>query len=171
MMPLATDEEYRAIIGTDPPAGLLDAVSAQIRKYCGWHIAPARVDTLTVDGSGGHYLLLPTAHLVDVVAISNGGAALDPLDVEWSEAGLVRRACRWTDKLRGIVITIQHGWDPADITDIAMQAVLIAARVATVPRGETLTTLGAVSAQYGATGIALTPTEQFTLGAYCVAGR
>lgn len=171
MTALATSEQYVALVQQDPPAGLLDAASALVRKYCGWHLTPERVETFTLDGTGGHYLLLPSAHVVDVLSISNDGTTIDPLDAQWSTAGVVKLAGRWTEKMRGIRITVQHGWAVDEITDIALQTVLIAARVASAPRGEINSAIGGVSVQLGAVGLSLTAGEQAALGPYCIAGR
>jgi hypothetical protein len=169
MTALASNDLFRSIAKIDAPVGLLDGVSAAIRKYVGWHVSPERVDTFTLDGTGGHYLLLPSAHVVDVLAVTNAGDVIDPLDLEWSSAGLVKLPGRWTDKMRGITITVQHGWN--DVPDLAVQAVLIAARVTAAPHGESLAQVGGVSFQMGASGMALTPGEEALLTPYCVAGR
>lgn len=171
MTDLATADLYTAIVQSPPPTGLLSAISAAVRRYCGWHITPEQDDTFVLDGTGGHFLLLPSAHVVDVTAITNDGTVIDPLDAQWSDAGIVKINGRWTDKLRGVTIDVTHGWADGAVPDIAMQVVLIAARVAASPRGETITAIGGVSVQLAATGLALTPAEQLALAPYCVAGR
>lgn len=168
---LATDDLYRSIVHDDPPDGLLAAVSQLVRRFCGWHIAPVRVETFVLDGTGGEYLLLPTAHLVNVGAISNDGVSIDPLDAQWTQAGVVKTTGRWTTKMRGIVITVTHGFTADEVLDIAVQTVLIAARVASSPRGEINAAVGGISMQLAPGGLSLTPSEQATLLPYCVAGR
>lgn len=121
----------------DPPT------EALIRSYCGWHVAPVRTETLTVDGSGGTIQPLPTLHVVAVDAVENDGVAV--ADVEWSESGFLRG--RWTSKLRGVTVTLTHGYVtwPAEIEACA-------ARLAAAER------------------IALTGGGQVSIGAVRVAG-
>jgi hypothetical protein len=171
MTDLATADLYTAIVQSAPPAGLLGAISARVRRYCGWHIIPELDETLVLDGSGGQCLLLPSAHVVDVTTISNDGTDIDPLDAQWTQAGIVRINGRWTDKLRGVTIGITHGWAPDAVPDVAVQVVLIAARVAASPRGESITAIGGVSVQLASTGLGLTPAEELSLAPYCIAGR
>ena len=55
------------LIGYDPDAVL--AAAEAVRSYCGWHIAPAVEETVTLDGSGGRHLLLPSLHVTEVSEI------------------------------------------------------------------------------------------------------
>jgi hypothetical protein len=74
------------------PAGVDEdawaATVAEVRAFCGWHIAPEVTETLTLDGPGGYVLVLPTLHLVDLVSVTNDGTAVtDPASTgtsEWS---------------------------------------------------------------------------------------
>lgn len=86
--------------GADP------GIQSLIRSYCGWHIAPVILETVTVDGSGGSAQLLPTLRLVEVLSITNDGKPVT--DPQWSQMGAVR-GC-WTGKLRGVVAEIRHGY-------------------------------------------------------------
>jgi hypothetical protein len=67
------------------PAGVDEdawaATVAEVRAFCGWHIAPEVTETLTLDGPGGYVLVLPTLHLVDLVSVTNDGTAIT--DPEW----------------------------------------------------------------------------------------
>jgi hypothetical protein len=88
---------------------LLQAEAA-VRAYCGWHIAPARTEVeLTLDGSGSTVLLLPTLKLTDLLSVTEEEEPVDLTDVEWTEAGCLRRETPWTCKLRGVIVTIDHG--------------------------------------------------------------
>ena len=98
-------------------------ISAAIRAYCGWHIAPSITETVTLDGSGSYTLPLPTLHLTALSNVLNDGVAVTP---EWSEAGFARLATTWretwdegpswsgrgwTTKLRGVTLTMTHGFN------------------------------------------------------------
>lgn len=114
----------------DAPAGIdpaqwASAVGA-IRDYCGWHIAPEVEETLTVDGPGGHLLVLPTQHVVSVASITNDGTVVT--DPEWSASGLVRGG--WSSRFRGVVVTMKHGFEewPAELAAAAQDMVAIAGR-------------------------------------------
>lgn len=105
------------------------AAVAKVRGYCGWHIAPEVEETVTLDGSGGPVMVLPTLRLVDLVSISDDGREVT--DPEWSHNGIVRKYC-WTRKLRGVVAEIKHGyeWWPDDL-----EAVTIDLASTVVPAG------------------------------------
>jgi hypothetical protein len=103
-----------------------EAAIAEIRAFCGWHIAPEVTETLTIDGPNGFVLHIPTLRLVDVVSITNDGNAVD--SPEWSRNGLVRRGYPydpyygvWTWKMRGVVAEVTHGFEewPEDLLAVA----------------------------------------------------
>lgn len=98
--------------GVDP------AAQAAIRSYCGWHIAPVVTTVVTLDGSGGSILLLPTLKLITVDNVSVNGAPVN--DFEWSEAGMLRRDRNWPRKFRSIEVTFSHGYRemPAALTAV-----------------------------------------------------
>lgn len=93
------------------PEGLDDddwvaAVDA-VRAYCGWHIAPPITETITLDGSGGHLLTLPSLRVVEIEKIVNDGREVT--DPEWSADGMVRGA--WSRRFRGVEVTMRHGFE------------------------------------------------------------
>lgn len=97
---------------------------AAIRAYCGWHIAPVVTETLTVDGSGTSVLLLPTLHIASVASVLELGIALvDGTGYEWSVAGLLckQQWSRWTDRPRGVVVELTHGYAtvPVDLAGVS----------------------------------------------------
>jgi hypothetical protein len=102
---------------------------AEVRAYCGWHIAPVRTDNLTLDGPGGPLLVLPTLRVVSVASVAENGTTLGPEGYAWSAAGVLRRTSSslswsswrgWTDALRGIAVSLTHGYDamPLDVTAV-----------------------------------------------------
>lgn len=107
---------------------------ALVRSYCGWHIAPSRVETFTLDGSGSPLMVLPTLRLTAVTSVTNDGVVVDPATLEWSEAGALRLPCwgYWTWKYRGVVVEATHGYDKAPF-DLAGAVQAIASRASNNP--------------------------------------
>lgn len=104
----------------------LDGVIQDIRDYCGWHIAPSVTETLTVDGPGLRTLLLPSLRITAVAAVTQDGTAVPATEWEWSELGMLRhRSGVWTDRWRGITVTLTHGYDtaPAGVLGVILDVV------------------------------------------------
>ena len=128
---------------------LLDGVTAAVRRFCGWHIAPSYTETLVLDGPGGRILTLPTLHLTELTSVTEDGVALtlyDPAtglgDFEWSELGNVNRVCGywaarhyWTERYRGLSVAIVHGY--TDAPDVAQIIVQVCANALASPMGAT----------------------------------
>ena len=76
----ATDAQLEAVLG---------GVSAAIRNYCGWHVAPA-LPCRYVGHGEGRLLMLPAMGVTEVGSLSIGGAAVDATCYEWTAAGMVR---------------------------------------------------------------------------------
>jgi hypothetical protein len=139
-----------------------DQAVAAVRAYCGWHIAPARTETLTVDGPGGNTLCLPTLHVTAVAKVTENGTDLDPdTGYNWSEAGIIRRSWStnttsgycgwWTTNLRGISVELTHGYTewPIELAGI-IQAV--ADRIGDNPTGLEQQTVGPFTEKYTTSG-------------------
>ena len=79
MIPLLSADQFAAATGGQVAASdarlgpLLDAASAAVRRYCGWHIGPVAEETLVLDGPGGDLLVLPTLRLEAVTAFWTEG--------------------------------------------------------------------------------------------------
>lgn len=117
-------ELVNALVATD--ADRLLQAEAEVRGYCGWHIAPSRSETLTLDGSGSCTLLLPSLHVTSIVSITESGTLLDAADYAWSASGVVERVApgrAWSALPRSIVIELEHGWStpPPDVAAIVQQ--------------------------------------------------
>ncbi|PTR42034.1 hypothetical protein C8K38_111203 [Rhodococcus sp. OK611] len=115
---IVTPEELAAFQAEDGIDELsLAAAISEVRGYCGWHIAPQRTETLTLDGSGLSVLLLPTMQVASIAGVTESGVALDAAAYEWSEKGMLRKRSGWTDRWRGVEVTLAHGYDaaPAEI--------------------------------------------------------
>jgi hypothetical protein len=100
----------------------LDAAMAAARNYCGWHVTPELADVeVTLDGSGGPLLVLPTLKLTALTSVTEKAFyAEDVIDVDvqyldWSTRGLVAKRSRqlWTDRFQGVTVTMSHGFDEA----------------------------------------------------------
>lgn len=113
---------------TGVDAGDWEAACGAVRSYCGWHVAPAVPEVLTMDGSGEDVQFLPTLHLTAVASITNDGDVVT--SPEWSQSGMVRGAGCWTRKFRGVVATITHGYEecPPEVLKVAAELVSSADR-------------------------------------------
>lgn len=133
-----------------PP--LLNAATVAVRRYCGWHIAPVVEEEFVLDGTGADVAMLPTMRVVDVLAFTDDGRAVDVASLEWSQKGMVRRrGGRWTDKFRGVRASVQHGYDDApDVEQIIKQVVSAAL---SSPMGATREQAGALAVTWAATGV------------------
>lgn len=139
--------------------GMLTSVSAAVRRYCGWHIAPVITEELVLDGSGSDLVELPTMRVVEIQALTErcpwGAAAhewsADELaDLEWSALGTLRRRHGvWTDRYRGITVRLRHGFE--DAPDLAQVVCQVAAMALSSPTGATHEQAGSVSISYGTT--------------------
>jgi len=84
---------------------------AEVRAYCGWHIAPEVTEDVTLDGTGSPLLLLRSLKVADIASVTEDEELVDPGGYQWSASGVLLRnggAC-WTDKLRGVVVNLRHG--------------------------------------------------------------
>ena len=153
----------------------LEAAEAAVRSYCGWHIAPAIIEDLVLDGSGTSTLFLKTLRLKDVTAAEVSGTALDVAGLEWSEAGYLRKPGGWPDRLRSVKVTAVHGFDAAP--DVAAIVRAIAARASASPMGVVREQAGAVSIGFSLTapgvsgGVVLMDHERRMLDKYRLPGR
>ncbi|WP_280452254.1 hypothetical protein [Nocardia cyriacigeorgica] len=126
--PLLSLEAYQALVaGTGIEQARLDGVIGDIRDYCGWHIAPAATETITLDGTGASIVQIPTLHLSAVASVAENGVVLPATDYEWSADGTLRRLplgrC-WTNRYRAIAVQCTHGFDevPAVLVSVVLDA-------------------------------------------------
>src|SRR5690348_1490097 len=111
------------------PVDQAAAALTAAQNYCRWHVFPSREETLTLDGSYQFVQMLPSL-LVTAVAevVEDGTTLVEGTDYEWSEIGELRRlgACPWTGKLRGLVVTLTHGYEtePADFAAVVERVAL-----------------------------------------------
>lgn len=157
-------------------AAILEQATAEVRRYCGWHIAPSLSETFTVDGPGGLFLTLPTLLLTDVASVTEDGVLRDPSTYEWSSNGQLWSATPWTGHFRGVVVEATHGHatPPADLAAVILA---VASRAQASPDGVVRRQVGAVSESYSQTGfnvaggVSLMPHEKDALEQYRVRPR
>ena len=99
---------------------VVDAAAARLRNEAGWHIAPLREETLTLDGTDGQFLILPTLKLVEVTEIRDVSSATPVILTGWRASrtkGMVYRDCGWPCGFESIEVDLSHGYDavPADL--------------------------------------------------------
>ncbi|MEB4212331.1 hypothetical protein [Mycobacterium sp. 94-17] len=148
--PLVTDKDpdwgrYQA----DDPEWFLRAAGELIRRFCGWHLAPNRTETVHKVKIGNHgVIMLPSRHVTNVeqVTIYHGAHphTLQPDEFLWHEAGYIERTAQWfwndgwyqgayvlgSDPYYLPVtspgyasITLSHGWMelPVDVKEVAFE--------------------------------------------------
>lgn len=107
------------------------AAQAAIRAWCGWHVAPSVTETLTVDGTGTRTLHLPTGHMTELGQVTVDGTLVTDR-IRWSSDGMLQLdpGRHWPDTLGSIAVEITHGYDPADVPEVATLIAQIARRAA-----------------------------------------
>lgn len=103
----------------------LEQAEAQVRSYCGWHIAPSRTEMVTLyPGFPVADLLLPSLYVTDVVSVTEAGVEVDPTMYLWKQNGIICRLYGWPWGTQGVTVEFTHGYAdvPADVT-AAVQAV------------------------------------------------
>ncbi|MSS84488.1 hypothetical protein FYJ24_06865 [Actinomycetaceae bacterium WB03_NA08] len=125
-----------------------DAASAAVRRYCRWHVAPVIEETITVDGSGGSVLRLPSQHVVDVLEVKVSGVPVSADQFSWSVAGLLElHGKRFPKRYRSVEVTLRHGYDYVpDLSAIASQ---VARFALASPMGRTREQAGQISVSWG----------------------
>lgn len=103
----------------------LKAAHGAVRRFCGWHVAPIIDETLTLDGSGGRDILLPSLRVVELVSVMNDGVDVTA-DVDMSRAGMLRlQSGRWTPRFGRVSVALRHGYDLEEVPEVA--AVIVGA--------------------------------------------
>lgn len=110
--PLVSPDDLGAFPGAPFDDAVVAAAAGTVRFVARWHIAPSVTQTITLDGPGTATLHLPTLHLTAVTAVTENGTAVGVGSYDWSASGmLTKRTGLWTDRPRGITITLTHGYD------------------------------------------------------------
>lgn len=110
---------------SDPIGGIptadLENLWAEVRGYCGWHIAPQVTETFVIDGSGSS-IFIPTLRLVSVTALTVDGVVLTSEQLsglDWSASGIITGQ-RTSRRPRSVTATVTHGYEscPGDLVAI-----------------------------------------------------
>lgn len=141
---LATSEEQR-----------LDHAEAVVRGFCGWHIAPARTESLTVRTFGGNAILLPSLHVTAVASVTEAESALTLTDdYHWlTPSSIIRRPAGWGYDTE-VVVEFTHGYAmvPADVEAVVMA---VAQRATDNPGSLSQEAAGPFNAKRAGTGATL----------------
>jgi hypothetical protein len=110
---LAEYTEGRLDPNTDETQRQLDAALTAARRYCGWHVTPVlTATTVTLDGPGQKFLVLPTMSLAGISAVTENGISINTASLGWSVRGLVVKTDNtfWAEGFSNITVTMTHGY-------------------------------------------------------------
>ena len=153
-----------------PATRALNAAEAAVRRYCGWHIAPVITQELVLDSPGVRTVFLPSLKVLNITEFSVCGVTQNVDALEWSENGFVRSPRVFPDRLRGISVTFEHGFE--SVHEVAQIVQAIADRDLASPKGVVRERAGQVSVDYSqvapgvAGGVALLAHEMAILDKY-----
>lgn len=116
--PLVTADDLQGFQGAPFKPATVQAASQQIRRICGWHIAPTIQETLVLDHDGGPVLYLPSLKVTDVTAVKDHRSGRELSNWHWSGAGMVEGS--FPRGFRSVEVTIEHGYAecPADLLPV-----------------------------------------------------
>ena len=141
-----TDESIPRIEAT------LAAVSAAIRAWCGWHVAPVLECHADVTGDG-RILSLPTLALESVDGITVDGSEVDLAGVQTLSSGLVRLRCgHWPSDWGGVSVDFTSGFELDQVPDLGAVVAQVASNAMAGAPGVQSERAGEVSITYNATG-------------------
>ena len=123
--------------------------------------------TLTLDADGQRDLVIPAWPLHDVESVEVDG---EPVEVEWSEAGWLRRADgrRWPSGPRTVEVEVDAGWDeaPKTLVDVILS---VAKRGIDNPNGYQTENIAGYSYRIGgAPGAVLSTQEREDVARYAI---
>lgn len=145
---------------------VLDMASAAVAGAAGVPIALVTDDMITVDGSGGLALLLPSWPVVAVTSVKVDSVAVDPAGWAWSRTGVLERVgALWPVKKRAVQVTYTHGYAPSELpAEVKTVTLQVAARLAANPYSLSQESIGNYSRSW-TTSTQLTDAEREMLGA------
>lgn len=138
---LASPADLADLPGAPFTDAQVDAAVAALRAHAGWHIAPPRTETLTLDVIGGSRVVLPSLRVTAVAEVRNTyeDTPVEITDFRWSEAGVLsRRYCSLPCGFRALEVDITHGYDecpPELLPSIAACAATASLSPAVASRG------------------------------------
>ena len=117
---LVTPADLVDFPGAPFKSSTVEAAAGQVRRICGWHIAPSLTETVTLDHDGGPVLYLPSLYVTDVVSVKDamGGTPREIMGWRWSGAGMVEGS--FPRGFRAVEVTLTHGYVecPADLLPV-----------------------------------------------------
>ena len=109
----ATNEQLHAVLAK---------VSAAVRDFCGWHVAPSLECTYTGQGEG-RLLLLPGMGITEVSSLKVNGASVTAY--EWTAAGMVRLTDgAFPDSWRSVECVYTAGFTADAVAQVVAQIAL-----------------------------------------------
>ena len=132
---------------TEQVQAMLDAVSAAVRGYARWHVAPALPCVWVGDAPDG-ICHVPAMGVSSVTSVAVDDRTLGPGEYEWSRSGLVRlrsRAPRWG----GVTVEFTAGFE--DVDDLGGVVAQIAANALAASPGVREEHAGQVGITYNQT--------------------
>lgn len=100
---------------------VVDAAVAELRASAGWHIAPERTETITLDSEGGTLVTLPSLRVVAVSAVRDvcGEVAMPVAGFRWSRSGVMHGHC-WPQGFQSLEVDLTHGYEtcPGDLLPV-----------------------------------------------------
>ncbi len=128
-----------------------DVALEMIRNYCRWHVCPKKTETLTIDGGTGSIIQLRTKRIIEVAKVIDSGSDVTS-SVEWSEAGILRKAGGFNNRLRGVQVTLTHGYDLSELPDVVPIIGQLKSRLQTPVGSVRSQTAGPYSVSYATVG-------------------
>lgn len=117
---LVEPSELIGFPGAPFPTNTVNAATAQIRRICGWHIAPSITETLVLDHDGSGVIHLPSLYVEDVVSVSDvtGDRPRVLSGWRWSGAGMIEG--RFPHGFRSVEVVLVHGYEscPDDLLPV-----------------------------------------------------
>lgn len=116
------------------PDFFVRAAEAEVRRYCGWHIAPSLVATnvrCRVGEMGT--IMLRSLHVTSVESVVVDGRTLAfPDEYDWDPAGFITRRCPSWPRHHHAVVSFTHGYGetPVDVQAVVFE---LAAKARTLP--------------------------------------
>ena len=128
---------------------MVQAAVAAVRRYCRWHIAPSKSETLrcNVDGCT---IRVPSLHVTDVASVASADSGSAVSGWRWSAEGSISGS--FPQGFRTVDVELTHGHDVADIGDVLAVVVSVCRRLAA----------GGLAAAAGAAG----PVAEEHIGTY-----
>lgn len=118
--PLVSETDLADFPGAPFSPSTVQAAAGQVRRICGWHIAPSLTQTLTLDHDGSGVLYLPSLYVTDVASVKDltGSTPREVSRWRWSGAGMIEG--HFPAGFRAVEVTLTHGYEacPADLLPV-----------------------------------------------------